>query len=312
MTDQRVPTSHADDIEEIREQAADWILKLDQAEPADRERLEAECRDWQAVDPRRGRVLDQMARMWSAVEPAGGRRRKAGVLGFLLFAAVLLAGQLPWNVWTADYRTATGEIREITLPDGSRAVLNTGSAIDVDYGDGRRTIVLQKGELLVTVESDRDGPEFSVVTEHGQATALGTHYAVRRMPEHAVVTVYESSVRLDPAATGTNASTLSAGQRATLSADGISPAQPVGQNLPDWSEGRLVFNDVALEQVVERLARYRSGWLLLDDELAGKGLRFTGVLPADDSDAALKLLAESLSLDIEGTTPYMVRVRERR
>jgi len=312
MTDQRVPTSHADDIEEIREQAADWILKLDQAEPAKRERLEAECRDWQAADPRRRRVLDQMARMWSAVEPAEGRRRKAGVLGFLLVAAVVLAGQLPWDVWTADYRTAAGEIREIVLPDGSAVVLNTDSAIDVDYGDGRRIIVLEKGEMLVTVESDPDGPEFSVVTEYGQATALGTRYSVSRMPDHAVVTVYESSVRLEPGRAGDRAIALDAGQRARLSADRVSPPESVDPDLPDWIDRQLVFNDVALQDVVQRLRRYRRGWLLLDEDLSGTQLRFTGVLPADDSDAALRLLAESLTLEVERTTPYLVRVRERR
>jgi len=306
--DAEAHTPAEQDIDTIRRQAADWIVWLDRAGPEDRERLENECAAWQAADPRRERVLAQMRRMWSATEPGGTSRRKATTFGVLALLGALLAAQLPWNVWTADHRTAPGEIREIVLPDGSAVVLNTDSAIDFD--ERTRTLDLERGELLVTV-ADEPGRAFHVQTNHGSATALGTRYGVRLEPDHARVTVHESRVRLEPARAGERAITLDAGQRARLSADRVSSPESVDPDLPDWVDRQLVFNDVALEDVVERLRRYRRGWLLLDEDLSGTQLRFTGVLPADDSDAALKLLAESLALEVERTTPYLARIRPR-
>ena len=306
--DPRATEDSYDDIAEIRREAADWIMRLDQAEPAERERVQAECDAWQAVDPRRRRVLAQMHRMWDAVEP-DDKRRKAGLLGLVVLLGGLLVTQMPWVVWTADYRTATGEIRDIELPDGSSIVLNTASVIDFEQGGERRVVRLQRGELLVAVGADRR--PFAVETEHGAAVAEGTRYSVRRTPGASIVTVYESSVRLLPGNAVGAVATLTAGQRARLTEDGVTPLEPAGRRLPDWADRQLVFNDVPLAEVLDRLERYRSGWILLDDALAKRGLRFTGVLPATDSDASLELVAGSLSLDVVESTPYLVRLRER-
>ncbi len=303
------PGSRAnDDIDAIRRQAADWIVRLDHADPEQRERIEAECQAWQAVDPRRRQVLEQMRRMWSSVNPVD-KRRKAGLLGVALLLAGLLATQMPWAVWTADYRTAAGEIRDIELPDGTSIVLNTASAIDFEQGGERRVVHLHRGELLVTVGADRR--PFAVETGQGQAVAEGTRFAVRRTPECSIVNVYESSVRLLPGNAVGAEDTLTAGQRARLTEEGVTPLEPADRRLPDWADRQLVFNDVPLVDVIGRLERYRSGWILLDDALTDRALRFTGVLPATDSDAALALVAESLLLDVDKSTPYLVRVRER-
>jgi transmembrane sensor len=54
--------------------------------------------------------------------------------------AVLLAavpgGWMSWRVaqqqgWAADLRTVTGEQRLVTLADGSRLLLDTGTAVDI-------------------------------------------------------------------------------------------------------------------------------------------------------------------------------------
>ncbi len=306
--DPRATEDSYDDIAEIRREAADWIMRLDQAEPAERERVQAEYDAWQAVDPRRRRVLAQMHRMWDAVEPAD-KRRKAGLLGLVVLLGGLMAAQMPWAVWTADYRTVAGEIRDIELPDGSSIVLNTASAIDFEQNTNRRVVHLHRGEMLVTVGADRR--PFAVETEHGEAVAAGTRYAVRRTPDDSIVTVHESSVRLVPGSAVAAEATLTAGQRARLTKDGVMPLKPAGRRLPDWTDRQLVFNDMPLVDVIDRLERYRSGWILLDDALAERDLRFTGVLPATDSDAALELVAESLSIDVDKSTPYLVRVRGR-
>ena len=299
-------TADDEDLATIREQAAAWVLRLEEAGPEERESVLSECEAWQEVDPRRRQVLGQMQQMWSAVAPAPPRRRRAAGLGLVLVLAGVVASQLPWGLWGADYRTAAGEIRDITLPDGSRVVLNSDSAIHVDYGDDRRRIRLARGELLVTVDTDPGGRTFDVTTEHGAAAALGTRYGVRLEEAYTAVTVHESRVRLLPREDTGHGVTLGAGQRARLTPEAVTALASGKPRTPDWAQRRLVFNDTPLDEVVERLARYRPGWLMLDGELAGRNLRFTGVVPAEDSAAALAVLAGALSLEVRSVTPYMV------
>jgi transmembrane sensor len=296
-----------EEIGAIREQAAQWIVALEEAGDAvQRERLRKECERWQAGDPRRRRVFEQMQRMCTALgRMRTRRRRRAGVLGLILLGAIA-AEFLPWNVWTADYRTAVAEIRAVTLPDGSVAVLNSDSAISVDYSDTRRTVRLERGELMVTVLQDAAGRPFAVDVPEGSATALGTRYTVRRGDGHSVVAVQQSRVRVTPRTAGGHAITLEAGQQARLTAEEVDAAQAVDDRTPDWVQHRLIFNDASLGDVIGRLAAYRRGALTLGEGLSTRGLRFTGVLPADDSDAALALLADALSLQVRSVTPYLV------
>ena len=300
------------ELNRIRQQAAEWVVALQTAGADEHDRLRAECDTWQAKDPRRRQVLEQIQRMWQATEPAQERRRQRRRqftgLGAVLLAA-LLGAQLPWAYWTADHRTAAGEIRTLTLPDGSQVVLNSGSAIDLDYSDATRTVELVRGELLATVAKAPDRP-FQVITRDLTATALGTQYSVRLEDGFTRVAVQESKVSVTPSNGGDDLA-LSAGQQADLTRDGVLARNATPSQRPDWADGRLAFSNAPLTDVIERLARHRPGLLTLDDALANSPRRFTGVLPADDNDAALTLLADTLNLEVRYLTPWYVTVRPR-
>ncbi|MCH9783681.1 MAG: FecR domain-containing protein [Gammaproteobacteria bacterium] len=299
------------ELNRIRQQAAEWVVALQTAGADERPHLQAECDTWQAKDPRRRQVLEQIERMWQATEPAQARRRqnrrRLTGLGAVLLAT-LFGTQLPWAYWGADHRTA-GEIRTLTLPDGSQVVLNSHSAIYLDYSDATRTVELVRGELLATVAKAPDRP-FSVVTRDLTATALGTEYSVRLDDGFTRVAVQESKVSVTPRHGGDRLE-LSAGQQADLNRDGVLARDAVPRQSPDWADGRLAFSNAPLTDVVERLARHRPGLLTLDDALANKpdAPHFTGVLPANDSDAALALLADTLNLEVRYLTPWYVTVR---
>ncbi|ASK36062.1 iron dicitrate transport regulator FecR [Alcanivorax sp. N3-2A] len=300
------------ELNRIRQQAAEWVVALQTAGADERPHLQAECDTWQAQDPRRRQVLEQIRRMWQATEPTVERRRQrrrqlTGLGAALLL--VLAGAQLPWIYWTADYRTTAGEIRTLTLPDGSQVVLNSGSAIDVSYSDTTRTVELVRGELLATVAKAPDRP-FRVITRDLTATALGTEYSVRLEHGFTRVAVQESTVAVTPR-DGGDGLELSAGQQADLNGDGVIAREASPRQRPDWADGRLAFSNAPLTDVVERLARHRPGLLTLDDALANSPRRFTGVLPADNSDAALALLADTLNLEVRYLTPWYVTVRPR-
>lgn len=292
-----------------RGEAAEWVIRLHEASSEQRPALKLEFEHWQAQHPDREHLYLQMQQMWAALEPGQNKPRKRQFASALvvLIAACLFAVQIPWSYWTADQRTATGDVQRISLPDGSTVVLNSNSAINVNYSDGQRSIRLARGEILVNVEHEPAGRPFTVYSRDGAATALGTRYSVRLFDHHTTVAVQESAVQLIPNDAPAAAVELSAGQQARLTPDGVSTAQetPAAQTF-SWVNQRLVFHDAGLEDVVRKLARYHRGVITLDDDLRHKRLHFTGVIPTNDTPAALAILADSLSLQVRQLSPYIV------
>lgn len=310
-------TEAAQAPQSIEEQAALWVVQLDEATADDA--LRADCARWCAQDPRHARALDAMRRMWEAVTPqtpVPARRpvRKAGARQAATLLAVVAcmawAGSaLPLRVWLADERTAVGEVRQLTLADGSQVTLNSDSAIDIDFSGDKRRLRLRRGEVYVEVA--KNSAPFVVIDRDGAARALGTRYAVRRDAEETTVTVTESRVWVRPRAAVDKGAELAAGEQAAFDRNGMTrsvEAAPPGALA--WRQGRLVFQDAPVPQVLRELARYRPG-LLLADEPALAGLRFTGVLPATQGDQALALLAAALPLEVSRVSPWLVRVSAR-
>ncbi|MOA06277.1 fec operon regulator FecR [compost metagenome] len=87
----------------------------------------------------------------------------------------------------------------------------------------------------------------------------------------------------------------------------IGPVEAVTAETAAWSRNQLVFHDRPLGEVLAELQRHRHG-LIWSSGDALESLRFTGVLPLADSDAALRLLEASLPIRLERHSAYLVRV----
>lgn len=251
--------------------------------------------------------------------PASPRRRHAlrgfGGLAAGGVAAWLGYEQLPWRNWGADLRTARGEQRSATLPDGTHIVLNTGSALDVRYTDGLRRLHLRQGEVLITTAHDNAATPprpFVVDTPAGRIRALGTRFTVRHdgnageIPGDATeVAVYEGAVELSPLHNPGATLRIGAGQSARL-APGAATAASVSSADPAWAEGVLVASDMRLADFVAELRRYRSGVITLAPEVAH--LRLSGVFPLADTDRILQSLAQVLPVEVRIPVRYWVRI----
>src|SRR4029078_13726802 len=79
---------------------------------------------------------------------------------------------------TAGFATAIGELRTVTLADGTRLVLDTNTRPDTRFGRDARALVLHEGRIDVDVA--RDARPFSVVSGRGIVRDLGTHFEVER------------------------------------------------------------------------------------------------------------------------------------
>ncbi|MEE1922528.1 FecR family protein [Pseudomonas sp. 148P] len=303
----------------VLHQAAEWLVRMDdEPDAAAREAFRA----WLAADPAHVQAVQALqgslaplhelprapvrAALGSVGARRGGRTLKALALtAVLALPAGLALQQFPPAYLLADIRTGVGQWSSQQLPDGSRIRLDGRSAVDLQFDGQTRTLRLVSGEILVDVAKDASRP-FLVVTEHGSVRALGTRFVVERLGESTRLAMIESSTEVKSAGSSV---TVSAGQQVQFDAQGIQPAQPVdGAGLEQaWEAHQLVIREQPLDQVLERLARHHGGYLSYDAK-ALAGLKVSAVLPADDSERALRLLARSLPIKVEHYTPWVTRI----
>lgn len=231
----------------------------------------------------------------------------------LLLAAAVAGGmtlQASVAYLAADARSATGQWRTLVLEDGTRVTLASDSAVNLRFDARRRDLELVRGQVLVEVAKDASRP-FVTRTREARLTALGTRYVVDRRDAVTVLTMLESRVRVeatDPVAAASRVA--QAGQRVSVSAQGIGPMEAINpREVSDaWAFHRLVVRDRPLAEVLDELNRYRPGHIFYD-RAALAGIRMAVVLPLDDPDRALRLLAESVpGLTLRSATPYLVWV----
>ena len=156
----------------------------------------ADCARWRAQHPDHERACADPVGVRGQAggrAAAGGRSCRAapypvrdgaaplGLGALLAGSGYALRGTDAWRGVTADYHSGTGEIRALTLPDGTRLTLSTGTAIDLRFDANARLVVLLAGEILVATAPDPAATPrpFRVRGRHGTVQALGTRFTVR-------------------------------------------------------------------------------------------------------------------------------------
>ncbi|CUK03260.1 fec operon regulator FecR [Achromobacter sp. 2789STDY5608615] len=245
---------------------------------------------------------------------AAARRTALKTLAFLLLAAPTgyVVTRLPWQAWNAEYRSSTGEQRLIALPDGGTLTLDTASAANVVYDDQRRSVQVVAGRAYIVTAADSAQPPrpFLVQTRFGQVRALGTRFEVQLGDREEQVAVFEGAVEITPKDSATSAQVLQAGWKTTFTRNQVQPpARSLSQADPLWLQKRIQVDNVPLGQLIEELGRYRPGILRCDPDVAA--LPVSGTYRLDDTDLALRLLAEALPVRVTRRTAYWVTVGPR-
>lgn len=292
--------------DEVNEQdKVNWQKWL--AESVDNQRawrhIEAVCAGFRQVD---GKLAQQSL---SSLKNSGRRRALKGLGALLLVGGSLEWGrqQHGWEAFTADYRTATGELRKVELSEGSQLLLDTQTALNVHYTGQQRQIELLSGDLLITTgqrEKLSAWPRpFSVTTPHGKVLALGTQFRVKLEPERTHIAVYHGAVRLYPRSSGLAGLQLGAGQGAWLTRE-QSGGLHGGEKEPGWVHGKLLADNMPLGDFLREVNRYRPGVLRCDEDIAS--LRLSGVFPLTDTDEILAALPRVLPIRINTLSRYWV------
>ncbi|KAF1028513.1 MAG: Protein FecR [Pseudomonas sp.] len=285
-----------------QEEFAKWLASSEEHARAWRQLGMLDQRFSVAAGPARAALL----------QPRVGIRKRVRTLGSGLASVVLVCGlalfvgqrYLPINYWLADQRTATGEQRELKLADGTVINLNTHSAIDVRFDDKRRLIVLREGEILIQT-GHGDARPFIVETREGDLRALGTRFIVKREDDGTRLSVLQSAVAARPE-TLKDEQVFKEGQQVLMHSNGLGPALAVAPGTDAWTRGMLVVDNARLGDVVAELARYRTGYLGVDKQVAD--LRITGSFPLHDTTLALNALLPTLPVQIQQHTPWWITV----
>ncbi len=239
------------------------------------------------------------------------RRNRSGWLPFALAASLVVAflginfdiGDFRGDLYEEDvYQTAIGEQDSLKLDDGSVVLLDTQTRLREDFSAQQRRIVLEKGQARFDVAHDKTRP-FVVEAGNGKITALGTAFVVKKAHGEVLVTLLEGSVAVakDLPAIADEfepVTKLEAGQQLAYSDKGMSEADTV--DIPQviaWQQGRLIFEDHSLADVIEDLNRYSKRKILLGDQSL-ESIRVTGVFKSGDTRKAIQALTTYFSMQV--------------
>lgn len=194
----------------------------------------------------------------------------------------------------ADYVTAPGQVRTVTLADQSQVTLDADSAIAVRFTDDERHVQLRRGAAFFQVT--HTGQPFVVDGGRGETRVLGTQFEVRLQPDGASVTVLSGRVGVKAGADSPQ-QILTAGQRASYAGARTSDPLPAdSESQLAWRHGWLNYYRTPLAEVISDLNRYYPGRIIvLNDELAAR--KVSGSFPSNDPQAVLAALKSVVGFD---------------
>lgn len=164
---------------------------------------------------------------------------------------------------------------QLILPDGTKVWLNSDSKLEFPntfVGDERR--VKLAGEAYFEVAKNKAKP-FRVEVDRVEVVVLGTSFNIHAYDEAVKTTLVEGAVKLNVAG---KAYSLSPGFEANVDQGGVKIVKSDVYEQIAWKDGRFVFREKRLEEVMSILSRWYD-FEIFYQNAAVKDLHFTGNIP---------------------------------
>ncbi|ETI65020.1 hypothetical protein C100_04320 [Sphingobium sp. C100] len=318
--------AHDPDRDRIDEEASTWVVLASERELTREEQRKLDT--WRAADARHEAAWQDFSRTWGDIpqmrnladlvplhkiaandrldnpRPQRWRLPKAawGAVAAVLIA-MLAIPTLLWQSQPEQYATEIAQTRLIALPDGTQVTLGPKSSLALKFSDGDRRVALTGGEAFFEVVHDRSRP-FLVEAGSSLIRVVGTKFDVNFTDQTVRVSVLQGLVEVkdsSSSATGRpETQMLRAGQRteillAKLEAPKVEavkapaivalPAQAPGA----WREGRLVYENMRLADLVADVNRYYAPGVTMADPSIGD-MRVTAAFKASEIPAFMSAL----------------------
>ncbi|PKI13230.1 FecR family protein [Colwellia sp. 12G3] len=317
----------------IDDQASIWLVRLDNGNLS--AQLKKELRIWLSADKRHQVALKAMADIWNDMDEVlsmindENASENVSIWPILtpIFKPFLLAASIsflsvfiwlaiPFDVEKNSYVTSIGQQMDATFDDGSIIHLNTNSHIETEFSDEKRIIKLIKGEALFEVAHDPQRP-FIVYVGDRLVQAIGTKFVVHLKSDNIQVTVTDGKVRMSKVALNTNLSDIQQLNSTTIQEGDVFIAKgekviAVNNKAPElthfkpenikrelsWLDGKLIFDNEKLYDVIEEINRYVDIEIVLKDPSL-HNLRISGRFDLGDSEALIEAIELSFNIKSE-------------
>lgn len=314
----------------IDDEASIWLVRLDNGNLSDQSRKELKA--WLLADKRHPIALNAMADVWDGMDEVLSKIsddnittkislwpvlkpifKPIALAASVSFFAIFIWLAIPENVQKNSYATLVGQQMDATFDDGSIIHLNTNSRIETEFSDDKRIIKLIKGEALFEVAHDPNRP-FIVYAGDRLVQAIGTKFVVHLDFEDIQVTVTDGKVKMSKVALNTELSDIKALTNATMKKDDVYIAKGEKVNVENgqapklthikpeninrelsWLEGKLIFDNEALFDVIEEINRYVNVQIVLKDPSL-HNIPISGRFDLKDSDALIEAIELSFNM----------------
>jgi transmembrane sensor len=204
--------------------------------------------------------------------------------------------------------TGVAEMRDVTLEDGSRVVLDAGSAFAIDYTPERRTVRLLAGQAFFRVAHSSERP-FVVKASDVAVTVTGTSFNVGTSNAGVAVAVETGSVSVSR--DGRELASLTLGDRLQVQPNGgVVRGSIAPIDVAAWRMRRLVVHEAPVREVVEEIGRHVHGVIFFRDEQVADR-RVTGVIDLSQPEEALQAVVGLQGGKTLKVAPYLTVILSR-
>jgi ferric-dicitrate binding protein FerR (iron transport regulator) len=189
-----------------------------------------------------------------------------------------------------------GEKANISLPDGSRVWLNSGSKLTYynSYNKGKRLLQLD-GEAYFEVVPDAKR-KFIVCCTDMQVEVLGTTFGIKAFDEDSIIStvLVEGKVKIT---VPDKTREMKPNERIVYNKSGkkLSSGIVDPNDFTDWRKNRLRFENETLQEIARTIARIHNVDYIFADE-AIKNLRFTGSVDNTNIESILDAITLTASI----------------